>query len=304
MTDIIVIGGGTAGLTAAVYARRAGKSVVLLEKENTGGQIVYTPRIENYPGLPGISGSDYAAALTEQAESLGVDVKYAELFSVGQSGESFSLRCDTGAFEAKALILASGSSHRKAGLDGEEELQGNGVSYCAVCDGAFCAGGDVAVMGGGNTALTDALFLSSICRRVTLIHRRDAFRAEAALVSRLKEKDNIEVLLNSAVSGLEETGGALTGIVVKELSSRQEKLLRSDGLFIAIGQIPQTAVFRDFVETDGAGYIKAGEDCATSRRGVFAAGDCRTKAVRQLVTAAADGAVAALAACGHVDSLK
>ena len=302
MADIIVIGGGTAGLTAALYASRAGRDVVLIEKENTGGQIVYSPKVENYPGLPGISGADYAAALTEQAESFGVSIEYAEVLSVEQQGENFLVRCDSGSFEAGALILASGSAHRKAGLEKEEELVGCGVSYCAVCDGAFCSGGEVAVMGGGNTALTDALFLTGICRKVTLIHRRDSFRAESALVSRLQEKENAELLLNATVTELREADGTLQGVVVRDLQTQAERFLPLDGFFVAIGQTPQTEVFRGFVDMDEAGYLKAGEDCLTSRKGVFAAGDCRTKAVRQLTTAAGDGATAGLAACSYLDS--
>ena len=165
MTDILVIGGGTAGLTAALYASRAGKSVTLLEKESTGGQIVYSPRVDNYPGLPGVSGAEYAAALTEQAESFGVTIEYAEVLSVAQEADGFRVRCDDGERTTRAVILAVGTAHRRLGLDGEDDLIGCGVSYCAVCDGAFYAGGEVAVMGGGNTALTDALFLAGICKR-------------------------------------------------------------------------------------------------------------------------------------------
>ena len=303
MNDIIVIGGGTAGLTAAIYASRAGKSVVLIEKENTGGQIVYSPKVENYPGLPGISGADYAAALTEQAEGFGVSIEYAEVLSVEEADGHFAVNCDTGKLEARALIIASGSSHRRAELEGEDDLVGCGVSYCAVCDGAFCSGGEVAVMGGGNTALTDALFLAGICSKVTLIHRRDSFRGEKALVSRLQERDNVEILTSSTVTELKAEDGSLRAIAVKDLASDTERMLPVDGFFVAIGQIPQTELFKGFVETDEAGYIKAGEDCLTSRKGVFTAGDCRTKAVRQLTTAAGDGAVAALAACSYIDSL-
>lgn len=303
MNDIIVIGGGTAGLTAALYASRAGKDVVLIEKENTGGQIVYSPKVENYPGLPGISGAEYAAALTEQAESFGVSIEYAQVLSVKQEGEVFAVGCDSGEFKAKALILAVGSAHRKLGLEKEDELVGCGVSYCAVCDGAFCSGGEVAVMGGGNTALTDALFLSGICKKVTLIHRRDSFRGESALVARLKEKDNVEFRLSSTVTQLCDENGELKSVAVKDLKTGDEKQLAINGLFIAIGQKPQTDVLKGFVDLDEAGYIWAGEDCFTSREGVFAAGDCRTKEVRQLTTAAGDGAVAGLAACNFVEGL-
>lgn len=304
MTDILVIGGGPAGLTAALYAGRAGKSVTVLEKESTGGQIVYSPRVDNYPGLPGISGADLAAALTEQAESFGAVIEYAEVLSAARIGNSFTVTCDNGEYQAKALILAPGASHRHLGLENEAELVGCGVSYCAVCDGAFCAGGEVAIQGGGNTALTDALFLAGICKKVTVIHRRDSFRGEAALVSRLRQQPNVEFLLSSSVTGLLETDGTLTGVTVRDLTTQEERTLTVDGLFIAVGQIPQTERFRDLVPTDEAGYIVAGEDCLTGTPGVFAAGDCRTKSVRQLTTAAGDGAAAALAACAYADALS
>ena len=302
MTDIIVIGGGTAGLTAALYASRAGKSVTLFEKESTGGQIVYSPKVENYPGLPGISGAVYAAALTRQAESFGVTIEYAEVLGVEQTEAGYVVRSDAGSVTGHALILAVGTSHRKLGLEKEDDLVGCGVSYCAVCDGAFYRDAHVAVLGGGSTALTDALFLSGICSRVTLIHRRDTFRGEDALVARLREKSNVEFLLSSTVTGLQDADGVLTGITVRKLSTGEEQLLPVEGLFIAIGQLPQTELYRGFVELDDAGYIQAGEDCLTSREGVFAAGDCRTKAVRQLTTASGDGAVAGLAACRYVES--
>ena len=303
MTDILVIGGGTAGLTAALYASRAGKSVTLLEKESTGGQIVFSPRVENYPGLPGVSGADYAAALTEQAESFGAAIEYAEALGVEAEANGFRVRCDDGERTARALVLAAGTSHRHLGLPGEEDLVGCGVSYCAVCDGAFCAGGEVAVVGGGNTALTDALFLAGICQKVTLIHRRDSFRGEESLASRLRALPNVELRLCSAVTELRQQDGALTGITVRDLDSQTEEVLPADGLFVAVGQLPQTELYRGFVDMDEAGYLIAGEDCRSSRPGVFIAGDCRTKAVRQLTTAAGDGAAAGLGACRYIDSL-
>ena len=303
MTDIIVIGGGTAGLTSALYARRAGKTVTLIEKENTGGKIVFSPRIDNYPGLLSVSGSDYAAALTEQVTAAGADIQYAEAHSIVRDDTGFIVQCDTGEMRGRALIIATGTSHRRLGLEKEAELVGCGVSYCAVCDGAFYAGAETAVLGGGNTALTDALFLSGICKKVTVIHRRDTFRGEDALLSRLKTQPNVSFQLSSIVTELRESNGLLSGITVQNLRTAQEFSLSVDGLFIAIGQTPQTAVCSGFVELDAAGYIVAGEDCATSREGVYAAGDCRTKTVRQLTTAAGDGAAAALAAYHYIEGL-
>ncbi len=302
MTDIIVIGGGTAGLTAAVYARRAGKSVMLFEKDAPGGQIVYSPRIENYPGLPSVSGADFAAALTQQAEGLGTVFEYSDVLSLLREDGIFAVRSDTGVYRAKALILALGTTHRSLGLENEEDLIGNGVSYCAVCDGAFYKDREAAVLGGGNTALTDALFLTSVCRKVTLIHRREGFRGESALVERLRARPNAAFLLSSTVTGLKEEDGILTGITVTDVNTREDRSLPVDGFFIAIGQDPQTDICRGFVDLDRDGYIRAGEDCETGVKGVFAAGDCRTKRVRQLTTAASDGAAAAIGACAFIDS--
>ena len=303
MTDIIIIGGGTAGLTAAIYAARAGRDVVLFERESTGGQIIYSPLVENYPGLPGMSGADYAAAVTEQAESFGVTMEYAEVHGAIRVENGFKVDTDAGEYFAKALILACGTNHRRAGLDREEELTGCGVSYCALCDGAFYAGRDVAVMGGGNTALTDALFLTGLCRKVYIIHRRDAFRGEESLVKRLSEKQNVEFVMESVVTELLEKEDGLSGITVRNRAGGEEKKLDVEGLFVAIGQVPNTDAFRGLAGQDEAGYVIASEDCLTDVPGVFAAGDCRTKEVRQLTTAAGDGAVAATAACAYIDSL-
>lgn len=303
MADIIVIGGGTAGLTAALYARRAGKTVTLIEKESTGGKIVFAPRIENYPGLPSVSGADYAAALTDQAEKAGVCIQYDEVSAIEPDGKGFAVRCDSGTERCRALILAVGTANRKLGLGNEESLVGCGVSYCAVCDGAFYSGAETAVVGGGNTALTDALFLSGICKKVTLVHRRDSFRAEQVLVDQLRAKPNVSFLLCKTVSSLHANDGELKGITVRDLKTGVEESFPLDGLFVAIGQTPQTDICRSLVDLDAAGYIRASEDCVTSRPGIFAAGDCRTKSVRQLTTAAADGAVAALAACRYADEV-
>lgn len=289
-------------MTAAIYAARAGKKVMVIEKDSCGGQIVYSPLVENYPGMPGMSGAEFADNLTVQAENLGVEIEYGEVESVTKCGDGFEVDFgDTVA--AKAIILAPGASHRHLGLENEEELTGCGVSYCAVCDGAFYAGMDVAVNGGGNTALQDALFLSNTCSHVTVIHRRDEFRGDPVLVRQLEKRENVSFLLSSTVNGLVAEEDELAGIIAEDLKTGIEHQIPVKGLFIAIGQIPQTEAFRGLVETDGAGYIKAGENCETNVSGIFAAGDCRTKEVRQLTTAAADGAVAALAACKYLTEM-
>ena len=301
MTDIAIVGGGIAGLTAAIYARRAGKTVTLFEKDCPGGQILYSPMVENYPGIPRMIGADFADMLQRQAEDFGAEIEYGEVNAVRQEPGYFTVEFDDMEIQAKAVILAAGASHRRLGLEGEEELTGCGVSYCAVCDGAFYEGMDVAVNGGGNTALSDALFLSNVCSTVTVIHRRDEFRGDVKLVNQLKERGNVRFIMNSTVTALLEEDGELTGITLKDIKTGKESEIPVRGLFIAVGQIPQTKEFSSIIKTDAAGYLKAGESCETNVPGIFAAGDCRTKEVRQLTTASADGAVAALAACRFID---
>lgn len=300
--DIIVVGGGPAGLTAALYAARAGKIVAVAERENTGGQIVYSPLVENYPAVPAMSGADFAQKFTEQVEALGVEILYDEVTGLDRDGESFTVHCDGGDYRCKAVVLATGAAHRHLGLPGEEDLVGCGVSYCAVCDGAFYTGRDVAVVGGGDTALQDALFLANSCRSVTLIHRRDQFRGEDRLVRQVESRENIHILYSHTVEALYASGGELTGITVKNTKTGELKELAVEGLFAAVGQLPQSGPFAALVDTDG-GYYAAGEDTLTGCDGVFAAGDGRVKSVRQLTTAVGDGAVAGLAACRYVDAL-
>ncbi len=299
MTDIIIIGAGTAGLSAAIYALRAGKSVLLMEQLTYGGQIINTPEVENYPGIKSISGFDFAQGLYEQAEALGAELKYEQVTGI-EDGEVKKVRTAGGEYECKAIILATGAKNRPLGLDKETEFIGSGISYCATCDGAFFKGRVVAVNGGGNTALEDALFLSNYCKKVYLIHRRDEFRGEAKQAEKLKEKENIEFVLNATITEL-LGDDELKGVKVHDKISGVDKDIELDGLFIAIGQMPENAAFAPLIELDKGGYIVAGEDCKTNVEGIFAAGDCRTKTVRQLTTAAADGAVAALAACAYAD---
>ena len=302
MVDIIVIGGGPAGLTAALYAARAGKTVQVIEREATGGQIALSPLVENYPAIPAMAGADFAFQLTEQVEKLGVEIIYGEATAVEPVLMGFAVTVDGEAKAARAVVLATGAAHRHLGLEGEEDLVGMGVSYCAVCDGAFFAGRDVAVVGGGDTALQDALFLANSCHHVTLIHRRDEFRGEQRLVEQVEKRENISILYSHVVEELRSENGELSAIVVKDLKSGESKTMALAGLFAAVGQAPQSAPFAQLVATQG-GYYDAGEDCCSNAEGVFVAGDGRVKTVRQLTTAVGDGAVAGLAACKYVDSL-
>ena len=299
MHDVIIIGGGPAGLTAAVYARRAGKSVLVLEKSTFGGQITWSPRVENFPGFTSITGAELGDKLLEQAMGQGAEVELEEAAGVRRDAAGFAILCASGGERrARALILATGAKPRTLGLAREAELTGSGVSYCAVCDGAFYRGRAVAVVGGGSSALQDALLLSETCERVYLIHRRAAFRGERGLEEALRKRANVELVLEAAVTELlgEDT---LRGVVTERRGERRE--LAVDGLFIAIGGEPDNGVFAPLLRLDKAGYADADEDCATKTPGVFVAGDCRAKRVRQLTTAVADGAVAALAAVRWLD---
>ncbi|MDR3264057.1 MAG: FAD-dependent oxidoreductase [Clostridiales bacterium] len=294
MYDIIIIGAGTAGMTAALYAGRAGKSVLVIEKESVGGQIIYSPRVENYPGIRSISGADYAVGLYEQACALGAEFLFDEVVSLKDNGEDKTVTAGQKEYKSKSVIIASGVRHRHLGI----EFLGEGVSYCAVCDGAFYKGKAVAVAGGGNTALSDALFLSNICKKVYLIHRRDTFRGEKKSVEILSKKENVEFVLESNITAL-NGADTLSGVTVKNNKTGIETALAVNCLFVAVGQEPSNAVFASVTALDESGFIIASENCKTSASGIFAAGDCRTKDVRQLTTAAADGAISAIAACNY-----
>lgn len=291
--DILIVGGGPAGLTAALYARRAGKSVLVLEKAAVGGQIASSPRVENFPGILSVSGAELADRLYEQADHAGARIELEEVLEV-RDGTPKTVVTDYATYTCDALILATGMKHRTLGLPGEDTL--SGISYCAVCDGAFYAGKDVAVAGGGNTAVQDALFLSELCRHVTVIHRRDTFRADPILVDALKKRENVSLELSATVDALLGEG-VLTGLRLRDTVTGETRELAVSGLFEAVGQQPEGTVAQALVPVDGAGFIAAGEDCTTPAAGIFAAGDCRVKSVRQLTTACADGACAALAAC-------
>ena len=300
MYEILIVGGGPAGLTAAIYAARAGKHVAVLERGSTGGQIISATLVENYPGIPSVSGTELARQMTEQACTFGAEIVYTEAVGLEKTPAGFRVLCMDGVREAKAVILATGAAHRSLGLAAEEALTGCGVSYCAVCDGAFYEGLDVAVVGGGDTALQDALFLANTCRSVTLIHRRDAFRASAQLVRRAQAQENIRILRSCTVQKLLLSDDSLQGAELFNGKTGETERIYVEGLFVAVGQMPQSAPFEDAVATEN-GYYLAGEDTKTSLPGIFAAGDGRKKQVRQLTTAVSDGAAAALAACRYLE---
>ncbi len=298
--DMIIVGAGTAGLTAAIYGTRAGKRVLILEQTTYGGQIINTPDIENYPGIAHVSGFEFAKGLYDQAISLGAVYKAEKVTGIADNGKVKIVKTADREYETSAVILATGAKNRPLGLDREQEMVGSGVSYCATCDGAFFRKMDVAVVGGGNTALEDAAFLSNYCNKVYVIHRRDQFRGDEKDVASLRDKENVKFVLDSVVTGILGFG-MLEGILVKNVKSGATEELKVSGLFIAIGQQPDNQPFADLVELDDQGYIVADESCETGTPGIFAAGDCRTKSVRQLTTAAADGAVAALAAAKYME---
>lgn len=298
MYDIIVIGAGPAGLTAAVYGLRAGKSVLILEKGAFGGQVTFSPKIENYPGMTQISGNELADKMVEQALFQGADVEVEEVLEI-KNGDGFkTVVTDMGEHQAKAVIIATGAAHRRLGVEGEDKFIGEGISFCAVCDGAFYTDKEVAVIGGGNSALQEALSLSEICKKVTIVQNLDFLTGEGRLAELVEKKDNIEVILSHTVEKvLGDT--SFEGIVIK--GEEGEKTLKVDGMFVAIGLAPATKQFENVTALDKWGYVVADEGCTTDTEGVFVAGDCRTKAIRQISTATSDGAVAALAAVKYIE---
>lgn len=291
--DVIVIGGGPAGYTAALYAARAGLSTLVVEKLYAGGQMTQTNQIDNYPGYPdGIDGVTLGVNMQKGAQRFGAETVNSQVLSVQLAEEIKTVETAQGSYKGKTVIIATGAGHKHLGVAEEESLVGRGVAYCAACDGMFYRGKTVAVVGGGNSAAADALTLSRIAKKVYLIHRRDTLRAEKIYREQLEKAENVEFLWNSTVSRLlyEEK---LTGVKLQNVYSLTESVLEVDGLFISVGRSPATELFRGQLELDGNGYIVAGESTVTSIPGVFAAGDVRTKEVRQIITAAADGAVAA-----------
>lgn len=300
MYDIIIIGGGPAGLTAAIYARRAGKKVLVIEKSVFGGQITFSPKVENIPGFSAVTGNEFAEKLVGQALDQGADVEMCEVTGI-RDGNIKTVVTDSGEFEARAVIIATGARHRLLGLDGEEELIGEGISFCAVCDGAFFKGKDVAVIGGGNSALQEALQLADIVNRVVIVQNLDFLTGEELLCRQVGERENIEIITGTTVAGLVGEG-SLRGIMLKNEHDGSVSELKIDGMFVAIGLVPQNEPFGSLIDLDGRGYADSGEDCLTRSEGIFVAGDCRRKTVRQVATAVCDGAVAALAACKYLDN--
>lgn len=301
MYDIIVIGAGPAGLTAALYALRADKTVLVLEKATFGGQITFSPQIENYPGFASMSGNEFADKLVDQVIGQGADIEMETVTGIRDNGDTKTVITEDGEHEAKAVIIATGVKHRQTGLPNENELVGEGVSYCAVCDGAFFKGQTVAVLGGGNSALQEAVLLSDGCEKVYVIQNLDYFTGEARLVEKLKEKDNVEFIMGTVISSLNGNDSLKSLTLCKEADGSESEL-KVNGLFVAIGLIPNNSIFADIAGLDEWGYIDSDESCLTKTEGVFVAGDCRRKQIRQITTAAADGSVAALAACRYIDS--
>lgn len=300
MHDIIIIGAGPAGMTAAIYGRRASKTVLMIEAKSYGGQIINTPDIENYPVAPHISGFDFATKVFEQATALGAETVFEKAVKITPHDGIFTVTTNKADHDGKTVIIATGSENRKLGLPDEDRLVGRGISYCATCDGAFFRGKTVAVVGGGNTALEDALYLSELAETVYLIHRRDEFRGAEATAEQLRGRENVKLVLNSTVTAL-HAEKRLKSITVKNKNG-DETELEVNGLFVAVGRIPENQNFAEVAELDNAGYVIAGEDCRTNTPGIFAAGDNRVKEVRQLVTAASDGAAAATEAVKYLNS--
>lgn len=296
--DIIIIGGGCAGLTAAIYAARAGKQVLVFESDAVGGQISTSPKVENFPSIKQISGAEFSDNLLAQATSFGAKLISEKVTEI-KDGETKTVITSGGEYECKRLIIATGVKHRKLGVANEEDYEGRGVSYCAVCDGLFFRDANVAVIGGGDSAVITSLYLSNICKKVYHIHRRDEFRAESYRVNELKSKSNVELVLSSNISSF-VGDDFLQALVVENVNTKEQRSLEVDGLFISIGYSPDSEIFKDVIALDNEGYIIAGEDCKTSADGIYAAGDCRAKSLRQLTTAAADGSVAAVSASADI----
>ena len=301
MKDIIIIGAGPAGLTAALYALRAGKSVLVIEKSTFGGQVTFSPKIENYPGIPEMTGNEFADKLLDQVLNMGAEVEMEKVTGIINEGSRKLVFAGDKKYEAKAVIIAVGVKHRQLGLKRENELTGKGISYCAVCDGAFYNGQTVGVVGGGNSALQEAVLLSDICEKVYVFQNLSFMTGEKKLVEILETKSNVEFMTDVVVSDL-KGDDELTGVTLKH-TTEGEKEVALNGLFVAIGLEPSNSDFAEMAALDSNGYFDSDESCLTKTEGIYVAGDCRKKNIRQITTATADGASAALAACRYIDSI-
>lgn len=302
MYDIIVVGAGPAGLTAGLYACRANKTVLILEKGAFGGQITYSPKVENIPGFASLTGNEFAEKMVDQVLLQGAEVEPCEVLEIKDNGETKTVVTDSGEFESKAVIIATGATHRLPGLDREFDYIGNGISFCAVCDGAFHEGKVVAVLGGGNSALQEAILLSDLCKKVYVVQNLDYLTGEGKLQEQLAKKENVEIITGAKITELIGEG-ELNAIKVEKTSGESFKL-DIDGLFVAIGLVPQNKPFENVIALNDWGYADSDETCKTKTNGIFVAGDCRQKRIRQVATACADGAIAALAACDFIDNLQ
>lgn len=303
MYDVIIIGAGPAGLSAGIYAAKAGLKTLILEKFFSGGQISTTFEIANYPGLLNIGGADFGLKLEEHAKKAGAEIISAEVVSLSLSGSIKTVETNKQKFEAKTVIIATGAKRRKIGAENEQKFYGQGVSYCATCDGSFYKDKVCAVVGGGNTALEDALYLANLCSKVYLIHRRDEFRAVRSLSDSVAKTGMIEILYNKTVETI-NGDDRVKSLVINDTKTNEKSEILLDGLFVAVGTTPETALIKGTIDLDENGYINANEDCKTNIEGVFAAGDIRRKVLKQVVTAAADGAVAATMASNYINNIK
>ncbi len=303
MYDIIIIGGGPAGMTAALYAQRNGKKALVIERSGFGGQITHSPKVENYPGTLQMSGNEFADKMLDQILAQGAEIELENAVAVEDLGDHKIVRTEEGgAFEGKAVVIATGVRHRMLGLPGEDALVGEGISFCAVCDGDFYSGQRVCVAGGGNSALQEAVLLSEKCSEVVILQDLPALTGEQKLRDALAAKGNVRVVCDTKIDALVTGDGALRGVEIESRTTGEKRVIDCDGLFVAIGLIPENGPFEALAELNDWGYFASGEDCLTCTPGVYVAGDCRGKGVRQLTTAVADGATAALAACRYIDT--
>ena len=301
MYDVIVVGGGPAGMTAALYAQRNGKSALVIEKNGFGGQITHSPKVENYPGTLSMSGNEFADKTLEQVLAQGAEIEIDCVTGIKDMGEYKIVETEEGSFEGKTVVIATGVKHRMLGLEGEEDMVGEGISFCAVCDGDFYAGKTVAVAGGGNSALQEAILLAEKCKEVIMLQDLPKFTGEAKLQEVLFTRDNVRAMTEVKINRLITEGSELRGLEIESRRDGHSQEISCDGLFVAIGLIPENEPFKELAELNNYGYFDSDEQCLTKTPGIFVAGDCRSKFVRQVTTAVADGATAALAACRYID---